>query len=97
MRPDTATITDDAPVAICAGPTDANQPDPFTRSFAVKNVTASAVIYLGERDVTSTTGFPWDATTDGPLSIDCEPGETLYGILASGQPDQTVKTLEQGR
>lgn len=67
-----------------------------TRSFLVKNLTATASVFLnGANTVTAATpAFQWDAA-DGPLSVDLEPGEELYGIVAV--TTQTVHVLRQGR
>lgn len=66
-----------------------------TRSFLIKNSTGTASVFLGDSDVTAATpAFEW-TTTDGPLSIDLEPGEALYGIVAV--TTQTLHVLRQGR
>jgi hypothetical protein len=60
----------------------------------VKNTTASATVYLGGANtVTTGNGYAW-AATDGPISVDLEPGETLYGIVAS--VTQVCHALKQG-
>jgi hypothetical protein len=68
--------------------------DQSTKSFLVLNATATANIFLGDSGVTTGTGLQW-ASTDGPLSIDLEPGESLYGRVASTL--QTVHVLGGGR
>jgi BRCT domain type II-containing protein len=69
--------------------------DKDTISFLLKNITASATIYLaGANTVTTANGWPWE-TGDGPISVDLEPGEALWGIVAV--TTQTVNTLRQGR
>jgi hypothetical protein len=59
-----------------------------------KNMTASAAIFLGGSGVTTATGFQWDFT-DGAFEFELEPGEGLYGIVAS--VTQTVHVLTEGR
>lgn len=64
-------------------------------SFVLKNLTGTASIFLGGgAAVTTGNGFEW-APGDGPISIDLEPGESLYAIVAAGT--QTVHSLTQGR
>lgn len=63
-------------------------------SFVVKNITGTAAIFLGPSGVTTSSGFQWDVA-DGPLAIDLEPGESLYGIVAS--TSQTCHVLGAGR
>lgn len=72
------------------------QHDWGNRSFALKNLTGTATIYLGgDKTVTAQTGFPWEVA-DGPISrLDTEPGEELWGVSAG--EDQTVAWLRQGR
>lgn len=70
--------------------------DSFTQSFWLQNVTATAIVYIGDATVTSSNGAQWDATK-GLLSIDLEPGESLYGIVAAAQPTQTLHVLKSGR
>jgi hypothetical protein len=66
-----------------------------TRSFAIKNATASDTVYLGGTSgVTSSTGFAW-AAADGPLAVDLEPGEELWGIVTT--TTQVIHVLQQGR
>lgn len=74
--------------------TSGDSTDVSTLSFVLKNLTASASIYVGPSGVTTSNGFEW-AVSDGPLSIDLEPGEELYGIVAS--TSQTVHVLKAGR
>lgn len=65
------------------------------RSFVAKNATATASVFLGGSDVTAATpAFEW-AITDGPLTFELEPGESLYGIVAV--TTQTLHVLRQGR
>lgn len=67
-----------------------------SRTVTLKNVTATATVYLGPAGVTSATGFAWDAI-DGPMDWTLEPGESLYGILATGGATQTIHVLQGGR
>lgn len=65
------------------------------RSFLVKNMTGTASVFLGTSGVTAAApAFEW-AVADGPLMIDLEPGEELYGIVAA--TTQTLHVLRQGR
>lgn len=68
-----------------------------TRAFAVKNATASAPVFLGDDTVTPESGFEW-AVTDGPLEIDLEPSEELWGIISPDAPaPQLLHVLGHGR
>jgi hypothetical protein len=69
-------------------------PDASSLSFVLKNITATASVFLGDPGVTAANGFEW-APADGPLSIDLEPGEKLYGIVAVTQ--QALHALQAGR
>lgn len=60
----------------------------------LKNVTATVSVYLGPAGVTTSNGFEW-AVADGPVEVELEPGESLYGIVAV--TTQTVHALKQGR
>ncbi len=51
-------------------------------------------MFVGPAGVTTANGFPW-ATADRALAVDLEPGESIYGIVATNA--QTVKTLTTGR
>jgi hypothetical protein len=69
--------------------------DYAVRSFLVKNFTGTASVFIGGSDVTAASpAFEW-TTTDGPLTVDLEPGEELYGIVAA--TTQTLHVLRQGR
>ena len=64
-------------------------------SFLVKNATGTAAVFLGaDNTVAAANGFQWD-TADGSLSVDLEPGEQLWGIVAA--TTQTLHVLKQGR
>lgn len=76
------------------GATDPGEGDYRSRTFLLKNVTASATVFLGASGVATGTGFAW-AAADGPLEVELEPGESLYGIVAS--TPQTIHVLRQGR
>jgi hypothetical protein len=67
--------------------------DDRTRVFTIINVTATATIVLGPAGVTTSTGLRW-ATALGPLSWPLEPGESLYGVVATGT--QNVDVLGGG-
>lgn len=60
-------------------------------SVAVYN-NGSATIYVGDSDVTTATGFPLAAGAS--LSLDLDPAESLYGVVASGTVEARV--LEAG-
>ena len=64
------------------------------KSFLLKNVTATAAVFLGPSGVTTANGFQWD-TADGPITWTLEPGESLYGIVAS--VTQTIHVASTGR
>lgn len=68
--------------------------DEFGVKLLLKNVTGTASVFLGPSGVTTANGFEW-AVADGPLEIELEPGESLYGVVAATQ--QTVHVLKQGR
>lgn len=68
--------------------------DASNRSFILKNITGSAAVFVGPSGVTTSSGFQWDVA-DGPLSVDLEPGESVYGIVAS--TPQTLHVLSGGR
>ncbi len=59
-----------------------------------KNATATETVYLGGVDVATTTGFAWEVA-DGPLELEIEPGEKLYGIVATVA--QSIHVLREGR
>lgn len=63
-------------------------------SFALKNVDGTASVFLGPAGVTTANGFEWEPS-DGPMSIDLEPGESLYGIVSAD--DQLIHIMRQGR
>lgn len=51
-------------------------------SVNIKTAGGSADVFLGDADVTTSTGYPLNA--DRPMSWDLQPRETLYGVVASG-------------
>lgn len=65
-----------------------------SKRFLLKNLTATAAIFLGPSGVTAANGFQWDPG-DGPLEFELEPGEAIYGIVSSAS--QVVHSLGQGR
>lgn len=65
------------------------------RSFALLPQAATGVVALGPAGVTTATGVRWDVALRPDFSIDLEPGEALYGIVASGTLD--VDVLGAGR
>lgn len=66
--------------------------------FLLINNTATASVFLGDDQVTTGAGdhagVEWKITLP-PIGIDLEPGETLYGRVASGT--QEVHVLQAGR
>jgi hypothetical protein len=72
---------------------DVIQGDYQAAAFLVKNVTGGDVFLGGDSSVTTNSGFKWSAT-DGVLTVELEPGESLYGIAAS---NQTIHVLRTGR
>ncbi len=71
--------------------TDAN-----TRSYLLIPQAVTGVVALGPIGVTSATGARWDVAA-GPLSIDLEPGESLYGIVPAGAASVAVDVMSAGR
>ena len=61
--------------------------DQSNRTFMAKmwpTPAAGTVVYVGsDNTVTPATGWPWEAG-DGAFPFDLEPGEALYGVMASG-------------
>lgn len=74
--------------------TDAREGDWGNRRALLKNLTGTASVFLGPQGVTTATGFQWDPA-DGPLEIELEGGESIYGIVAA--VTQTLHVLAQGR
>jgi hypothetical protein len=60
----------------------------------LKNVTLTDDVYLGDSTVTTATGWHWEIG-DGAISWSVEPGESVYGIVATS--DQTIHVLAGGR
>lgn len=81
-------------VLIATNTTAAGEGDFGTRRALIKNPTATASVFLGPSGVSTATGFQWDVA-DGPLEVELEPGESLYGIVAATA--QTLHVLAQGR
>lgn len=71
----------------------ANTSIPQRRSGTVVN-TSSTTVYLGGSDVTTANGTPCDTALIPSFGFDLEPGEKLYGIVASGT--QEVRILRNG-
>lgn len=88
------TVTTAATAIATNSAADPGESDYRTRSFVVKNVGGTTAIFLGPTGVTTATGLQWDVA-DGPLSVDLEPGESIYGIVSSGT--QTLHVLAAGR
>lgn len=93
-------ITATRPVAgvaetlLCELSADAGPSDDTTRRFLLRNATGTASVFLGPAGVTAANGFEW-AVADGPIEVELEPGEKLYGIVAAAA--QTLHVLGQGR
>lgn len=62
-------------------------------SVLLRNTTGTGSVWLGPSGVDSTTGFEWEVD-DGPIALDLEPGESLYGYATI---PQTIQTLKAGR
>lgn len=66
-----------------------------SRSYLLRNLTASAPVFLGgDNTVTTGNGFQWDSAS-GSVQITLEPGESLYGIVTA--TPQTIHVLSSGR
>ena len=87
---------DGSVVALASNSTSASEGDFRNRKVVLKNLTASAAIFLGGSGLTTGNGFQWDVT-DGTLSWELEPGETLYGVTPSGTVAQVIHVLSGGR
>ena len=93
-------ITASRPVAgttvtlLCEVSADAGPKDESARRFRLKNLTATASVFLGPAGVTTANGYEW-TTAEGPLERVLEPGESLYGIVAA--TPQTLHALGGGR
>lgn len=62
--------------------------------FVLKNMTATASVFVGGDNITTgADSFEWE-TGDSPLEVELEQGETLYGRVASGT--QTIHVLQGG-
>lgn len=62
--------------------------------FVIKNFTASASVFVGGSDITTgADSFEWE-TSDSPLEIELEQGETLYGRVAT--TTQVLHVLQGG-
>lgn len=70
-----------------------NEGEWATRHYLLKNKTGTASVFLGAQGVAAADGFEWEVA-DGPLEIDLEAGEQLYGLAS---PAQTIHVLSQGR
>lgn len=54
-----------------------------------------AAVVIGASDVTTSSGARWTVASGLSLSLDIEPGESLYGIVATGTQD--IDVLVNGR
>jgi hypothetical protein len=68
--------------------------DQVNRRVLIKNVTATATIYIGGETDAVGQRFAWEPL-DGPLSIDFEPDEELWGV--SDGDDQVLHIISNGR
>jgi hypothetical protein len=68
--------------------------DDRTRIFTAINVTATATIVLGPAGVTTATGLRWTTALGPVFDFELEPGEALYGVVASGS--QSVDVIGGG-
>ena len=73
---------------------DPGEGDYRTRRFRIKNVTATAPVFIGPAGVTTANGYSF-ATADSPIVIELEPGEALYGIVTT--TTQTLHVIQHGR
>lgn len=75
---------------------DPGEGDYRSRTFVLRNVTATAPVFLGgSAAVTTATGFQWDAANAPTLTVTLEPGESLYGIVTTTA--QVIHALSIGR
>jgi len=81
-------------VLIAQNTTSSGEADFGTKRALIKNLTGTASVFLGPQGVTTANGFQWDVA-DGPLEVELEPGEAIYGIVAA--TPQTLHVLAQGR
>ena len=65
--------------------------DTKRRAVVVKNNHASVVMYIGNSDVATATGFPLAA---GESFTDADCTTALYGIMASGTGDARVYAVK---
>lgn len=77
--------------------TDPSSPGDYgTKRLALVNVSAApATVALGASGVTAANGARWIVDAGRVLSVELEPGEALYGIVASGSQD--IDVLVNGR
>ena len=101
-----ASVTTGVATAVVSNttPGGSDRDDWQTRSFAVKNMSpAKTSVFVDVAKVAAppsaaallSDGLEWE-TTDGPLYIDLEPGEALYGTPATATA-QLMHSLGSGR
>lgn len=54
----------------------------FGSSFLIRVPSGGVTLSVGASDVTTSAGF--DVVSGEPLVVDLDPGETIYGIVATG-------------
>lgn len=81
------TVGDEA-VELASGATGMNR-----RKLLVRNAkTSEIVVYIGDSNVTSSTGFPLYQYDE--IELDLDAGAGVYAISASGQENEDVHVLE---
>lgn len=82
------------PGVLASNPVSSAEGDFRTQRFLLRNLTATAAVFLGGSGTTSGNGFQWDPST-GALEVELEPGESLYAVVAVTA--QVVHVLATGR
>lgn len=87
---------DGSVVTLASNPASSAEGDFRAVRVIVKNLTATAAIFIGGSGLTTGNGFQWEVA-DGSLAWDLEPGESLSGVTPNGTAAQTVHVLTGGR
>jgi len=74
-------------------PLSAEAPYETKVSLSIQNVDTSAIAYIGNQDVTSSS-YGYALTAGSAVSFDLLPGDTLYAISDSGTPTVAVIAAE---
>lgn len=88
MTYEQVSVTDSATLIKSASGSHAN----FPRSVTIHNPDASAVFLGVSSSVTAAATAGMELISDGYLTIPLYPGDSLYGIVASGTADVEVLT-----